>query len=315
MPCVSSLTMRKFAGRGSVLAVLSVLSLVSLPASAQEPRAKVRQAPQTSGFNVFVTRRARLGITVNMQARESDSLGASVSAVSPGGPADKAGIQTGDIITRLDGTALVGSKRAQRPGDEERSLPGLRLIELASRLEPNDTIEVEYRRGNSAKKATLVTSDDPPQVWSFDGPEGARGFAYRYGPDVERMRIEMDSLPMKFPRGQLMFMGPFADLELAPLNTELGQYFGTTEGVLVISVPQGSTLNLKGGDVILAVDGRKPSNPGHLLRILQSYDGNESVKFDIMRSKKRESVTGKIPERETRWRVPRGDGSKPREGV
>ena len=47
-----------------------------------------------------MTRRARLGIKVNLQARDSDSIGAYVDGVTPGGPAAKAGLEAGDIITR-----------------------------------------------------------------------------------------------------------------------------------------------------------------------------------------------------------------------
>ena len=84
------------------------------------------------------------------------------------------------------------------------------------------------------------------------------------------------------------------DLELAPLNADLGSYFGTTEGTLVIRVPEGSTLGLKGGDVILSVDGRKPSSPASLMRILRSYEAGESIKLEIIRQKKRETVAGKL---------------------
>lgn len=312
MRYISGESVRKVAKRMAVFSVFSALSVLSAPVSAQEPRARVRSMPPDEFVNIFVNRRARLGIQVNMQARESDSLGAYVNSVTSGGPAEKAGILAGDVITRLDGTSLLG-KRQQKASDDERSLPGLRLIELASRLEPNDTIEVEFRRGTTSKKATLVTSDDPMQVWNFDGPGGPRGFAYKIGPEMERMRLDLDSMPRRFPPGAMYFMGSFANLELAPLNADLGQYFGASDGVLVISVPQNSSLNLKGGDVVIAIDGRKPTNPGHLLRILQSYDGGESVKFDIMRSKKRETVTGKIPEREGMWKT-RGDG-RGREGI
>ncbi|MDH5316378.1 MAG: PDZ domain-containing protein, partial [Gemmatimonadota bacterium] len=70
--------------------------------------------------------------------------------------------------------------------------------------------------------------------------------------------------------------------------------FGTTDGVLVIRVPEGSALGLKGGDVILTVDGRKPSSPASLMRILRSYEGDETIKLEIIRQKKRETVTGKL---------------------
>ena len=85
-----------------------------------------------------------------------------------------------------------------------------------------------------------------------------------------------------------------ADLELAPLNPDLGRYFGATEGILVISAPKESELHLKGGDVVLAVDGRKPAGPSHLLRILRSYERGESFKLDVLRNGKRETITGQV---------------------
>jgi S1-C subfamily serine protease len=39
---------------------------------------------------------------VNLQARDTDSVGAYVDAVTPAGPAAKAGIRSGDIITKVD---------------------------------------------------------------------------------------------------------------------------------------------------------------------------------------------------------------------
>jgi S1-C subfamily serine protease len=92
---------------------------------------------------------------------------------------------------------------------------------------------------------------------------------------------------------------PLGRLELAPLNPDLGRYFGTDEGVLVISAPKDSVLQLRGGDVVLAVDGRTPSSPSHLLRILRSYESGETFKLDIMRNRKRETITARLGERDT----------------
>jgi S1-C subfamily serine protease len=85
-----------------------------------------------------------------------------------------------------------------------------------------------------------------------------------------------------------------AQLELAPLNVDLGRYFGATEGVLVISAPKNSALNLKGGDVVLTVDGRKPSTPSQLIRILSSYERDESMKIDVLRNHKRETILSRL---------------------
>jgi S1-C subfamily serine protease len=108
------------------------------------------------------------------------------------------------------------------------------------------------------------------------------------GPDPE-----LEGLDIRMPRAVMLFGGDLSELELAPLNSDLGQYFGTTDGVLVISAPKDSPLGLKGGDVVLAVDGRKPSSPARLLRILRSYEQGESFKIDLLRNKKHETVTAR----------------------
>jgi S1-C subfamily serine protease len=240
-------------------------------------------------MRVIMARRARLGIKVNLQARETDSIGAYVDAVTPSGPAAKAGIRSGDIITKVDGKSVLSARDDK--SDRRQSQPGLRLIELAARLEPNDTVAVEFRRGNDRKTVSVVTEDEPEMVW--EGPPGPpRAFRF-HGPDGEsRMSVGGFVDRWDFP-GR-----PLADLELAPLNPDLGQYFGTSEGVLVISAPKESGLGLKGGDVVQAVDGRKPGGPSHLLRILRSYEKGESCKLDVLRNKKHETITAHLDESE-----------------
>jgi S1-C subfamily serine protease len=242
-------------------------------------------------LQVVMNRRARLGLKINLRARSTDSVGAYVEAVTPNGPAAKAGIQTGDIITKVDGKSVLAGGQAEGGGRE--SLPGLRLIELAARLEPNDTIPLEFRRGKDRKTVTLVTANEPDVL--FQGrPGGGRSFAFRYRPDGPG-RVVMpleDDLGDRLSPSRLLDGSPLADLELAPLNPDLGRYFGATEGILVISVPKNSELSLKGGDVVLSVDGRKPAGPSHLLRILRSYERGESFKLEILRNGKRETVTG-----------------------
>ena len=268
-------------------------------------------AAEKRAMEMVMARRARLGVKVNLQARESDSVGAYVEAVTPGGPAEKAGLKSGDVITKLDGSSLLGGNQRVPEG---RSLPGTRLIELAARLAPNDTIDVQYRRGKEMRTAKLVTQADD-DTYKMYGPEN-RAFSFRFDddhPHVEGMYRQFDRMRVEgFPGGPMKVWvdGPLADLELAPLNPDLGQYFGATEGVLVIDAPKESPLGLKGGDVLLAIDGRKATSPGQAHRILQSYDGDEAVKLEVLRNRKKTTVTGKMPKPENvmKERMP-GPGS------
>src|SRR5437016_1601816 len=229
--------------------------------------------------------RGRIGVVVKTDASpETDKVGAKIEGVTPGGPADKAGLKVGDIITKFNGTSLAGAKAE----DEEESGPGSKLIELARKLAPSDTAQLEYRRGTDAKKATLVAED--------------------LG---SRFRVEMPGMEMPGPRTMIMpkmpgmdfefsFGSPWGDLELASLNADLGEYFGTRDGVLVVRAPADSGLPLKGGDVILSIGGRKPTSPTHAMRILRSYDEGETVSVEIMRKQKRMTLAWKVPAREER---------------
>jgi hypothetical protein len=144
---------------------------------------------------------------------------------------------------------------------------------------------------------SLVTADEPDIL--FRAEPGGRAFAFGLRPDGPRRMTPMeDDLERHFDGPAMLLYGsPLADLELAPLNPDLGRYFGATDGVLVVNVPKDSELGLRGGDVVLSVDGRKPASPSHLLRILRSYEKGESFKVDVLRNHKRETVTGQVREK------------------
>src|SRR5215210_3768678 len=107
------------------LPTLALLSL-ALPLQAQEPVRGERPEMGPDRVMQFVmNRRARLGLKVNLRARETDSIGAYVDAVTPNGPAAKAGIRSGDVIAKVDGKS-VQSGGVTISRDSRESLPGLR---------------------------------------------------------------------------------------------------------------------------------------------------------------------------------------------
>ncbi len=306
---------------GLLLLVPAGLGAQDGPRPAADPPRPVpfeRLSPDQQ-IEVLISRRARLGVSINFMAQSTDSLGALINGVSPNSPAARAGLRAGDIITRLNGRPLAVEGLRVRRG---QSAPGVRLSELASQLSAGDTVTLQYRRGAERRNVTLVAGDQPALTWN--GPDGTFGYVVGDSPEevneaFRRMdegmlrtfqfRVRPDSpgtgapgwppgpMGLYDPRPSPMFMmlgTPLEHLELAPLNEQLGRYFGAERGVLVIRSPEESELGLQGGDVILRVDGRHTASPAHLLRMLRSYAPAETVSFDIMRMKKRLIVKGTI---------------------
>ncbi|MGH9260999.1 MAG: PDZ domain-containing protein [Acidimicrobiales bacterium] len=261
------------------------------PTPVPAPRTRVRVAPPGMGFGFVSTNRARIGVVVNVRANaEQDRLGAGIEAVTPGGPAAQAGLKAGDIVIKFNNTSLAGV----RPEDAEDSGPGMKLIELARALEPGDTVRLEYRRGSETKRATVVAAQVEAR-WSLtELPRMEREF--RMDPESFRMRIEPGF-------GGVEWGLPWSGLDLVTVNPDLGEYFGTREGVLVIKAQGDSTLPLKSGDVILSIDGRKPTSPSHAIRILRSYEAGEVVRLEILRKRNRQTLNWTVPEREP-YRMP-----------
>ena len=301
------------------------MPLVATPALAQD-RSRVSGGQVTvtpdrvDQVQVLTTRRARLGITINLLAAPTDSIGALIVGVTPNGPAARAGIRSGDIIVRFNGRLMTEGDRVE----PDESAPGIRLIKLAAEVNPGDTATVLYRRAKAQRTTTVVAGDEPGVTWYsttmlpgsrtnlqlMPAPltrEGANVMRYDWqlradtslwrpdsftmtvGPMITRRRAPM---PMAWAMGS-----PLANLDLAPINPELGKYFGTSEGVLVINLPPDSKLGLKPGDVVLSVDSREIKGPGHLVNVLMSYGEDEPAVFLIMRQKSRMTVTGSVGEK------------------
>jgi len=188
-------------------------------------------------------RQPHLGVWVDTRVRDSDKYGAYVTAVTPGSPAQKAGIVAGDIITKIAGQSLTGSKS----DNPDESGPGMRLITIVAKLDAGKPVDVELRRGDATKTVRVTPVEDgsvalalrAPSPMTLEGmaravpggiialPQADRGgFSYfaDNGPGGAYYSFSTDNL--------------FANLELAPMNEKLGSYFGTSEGVLVVNVMQ-----------------------------------------------------------------------------
>jgi hypothetical protein len=123
-------------------------------------------------------------------------------------------------------------------------------------------------------------------------PEGgavAGGFGNDFGPGIA------NGIPQIYQFRRFMH-GEFEGLELASITPKLGAYFGANSGVLVVQAPQNEALKLEDGDVIQAIDGRKPEDGAHALRILRSYKPGEKLKLDVLRQRKAMTLAITMPD-------------------
>lgn len=223
-------------------------------------------------------RRAMLGVQID-GAKE----GARVLSVSPGGPAEEAGIKDGDIIVEIDGKKISGENS------------GRAVVDEMTKVKPDQKVKVVVLRSGKKHDYVVVARPFAPAIedrrFSIrlpDGPVTGGAFGAGEGPMGPGM-------PQVYHFRRFM-QGEFMGLELASITPKLGAYFGTNSGVLVVQAPQSDALKLEDGDVIQAIDGRKPDDGAHALRILRSYKPGEKLTLDVLRQRKPLKLAITMPE-------------------
>lgn len=173
------------------------------------------------------TRRGWLGVriqTVTDEIAESldlpDSKGALVASITPEGPAEKAGLQHGDIILKFNGEEV----------DSMRSLP-----RIVAETPIGESVELEYWREGKMQKTSVEIGE------------------------LEKAEEDGLLETSEKPKGSLTRVGPLA-LGVKPLTeSERSDYNvpDTVDGVMVGEVDAGSEAEQKGlmeGDVIVEIN-------------------------------------------------------------
>ncbi len=212
--------------------------------------------------------------------------GARVLEVSPGGPADEGGVRASDLIVAVDGTTIAGDDTAAQ------------VVERLRDVAPNTRVRLRLRRGDMTLSVELTTQR--ASVFAFVPPAAPipplPPAGLSRAPRAPRLPSPVIAIP---PLPNLPYLQALtaetAGMELATLTPTLGKYFGTDDGVLVIRAPRDDAFQLQDGDVIVAIDGRKPMNGAHATRILASYQPGERITLKILREKRPVSLTITLP--------------------
>jgi S1-C subfamily serine protease len=257
-----------------------------------------------------------------------------VGQVHPGSPAERAGLRTGDTILSVDGREDVSRAFADRrlaPGDEvrlrlrrdgrERSV-SLRAVERPAEMARGaelrplrvEQVRVLGRDGRAGPRVVILNGDTIRipldsiaaradsvhrrlQVILRDslGPR-LRVLEREHGPEIRTRLLEVDSAMSRLGRELLVATGPrgLAGAEIAELNPELAEYFGSRTGALVLRVaPEtpAARAGLRAGDVVVRAGGQAVTAPRDLRRAIVEADRSRQLPLEVVRRGQRHSLT------------------------
>lgn len=260
-------------------------------------------AADTAWLGVYsqqITPELREGLDYN-------GAGALVTRVLPDSPAERAGIERGDVIVRVGSTevdspeALSDAVRASAPG---------RTVEVAvvrDGQRRSMRVALESRtEGRNPESFNGPTPPEPPEMGrgepdDSDSPEAPDA---PEAPGAPRARIERQGehdrdFTIHVPDGMgpgMMGRGRLG-VRIETLNPDLASYFGSRDakGALVLDVTDGSPADkagIRAGDVITRVGDKSIDGADDLIEAVRSSEG--SVSISLLRHGSRQTVQAGI---------------------
>ncbi len=249
--------------------------------------------------------------------------GVLVNRVVSGSPADRAGIRKGDVITAVNGRSVESPEeladviRAQSSGSTAS-------VRIARRGGESQAISVRLGNRSEAQKGDRDDDEDWNGTPAPGTPAPGRPEVHVWKNGKE---VDPDDEDFKMPdmrgfrgfgdmSGMQFNMRPRLGVRLEKMNSDLGGYFGGTNGrgALVVEVVEDSPAEragIKAGDVIIAVGSTNVDDPDDLIRAIANEEGRTSLTL-VRRGTRRtvEAELGDRPRQSDTWRM--RDGRAPR---
>jgi serine protease Do len=209
---------------------------------------------------------------------EKDEKGARIAEVTKGSAAEKAGLQTGDIINKINDTKIDGPQS---------------LIDAIGKLSAGDEVKIGYiREGKKTKTMTATLGarrEEESNVLSFSSPDGSmRGFSFPNMGDWD-------------PGSMFRDMPGFDFKVESPKKQKLGIKIQDTEndgGVKVLEVEEGSSgaaAGLRKDDIITGINGHKITNTDEARIELKESAEKSGYQITALRDGKEMKFEVKIP--------------------
>ena len=193
--------------------------------------------------------------------------GVVVTAVAEGSPAEKAGLKVKDVVVSYNGSRLESRQQ---------------LTRMVAETPAERTISLSILRGGAPQEVKLTTA------------------ARRMNPDLRIIRN--GSVPGRnlfilpdLPRMVSIYRSPMLGIESEALNSQMANFFGVKEGVLVREViPESpaAIAGVKAGDVVVSFAGEKVASPSDITSILRAKaTQKEGLVLMVVRNQKKLTLT------------------------
>ncbi len=257
-------------GTSALAAAAVLLVLAAGPAGAAQAK---KDAPRASRGYIGVymqdlTDGVRKGLNIDV------SKGVLVSGVEEDGPADRAGLEDGDVIVSFNG------KSVESPEDLRR---------LVRDVEPGTTAKMKVVHDGKSKTIEVAVAERPDD------------FGYAFG------RMHMPDMP-EVGRALAMFGGgPRLGIRASDIDSEdMASYFKVKpgDGVLVLDVDENSVASkagIKPGDVIQKIGDDAVSSVDDIRKSCRELEKGDEFTIGVLRHGKSESLKATMDETPQGW--------------
>jgi serine protease Do len=206
--------------------------------------------------------------------------GVAIGKVVEGSPAEKAGLQAGDVIVRFNGEEITS---------------GRKLTRLVGEVSPDHTVRLTVFR-SGAERDVSVTIGKRPTPRFEDG-----GFSITLPERLGQIRIprrpDTPDAPIapELPGDHMIFRATSArqiGVGITPLTKQLAEHFGVSNGVMINNVREDSPAakaGLRAGDIIVEVEGNEVKGDIDVIRAIAAKKEGD-VTMTVVRDRGRQTV-------------------------